>query len=492
MPASTLPPPSARGPAVRATLIALALLVPPCVWLARSFPSLIFEDDAYFYLQIAWNVATGHGSSFDGLHVTNGYHLLWSGLLVPLAWSCHVLGLGKLGLVAAATATAIVMAVLSVWSAFDDPYERMLGLTFFVLCGLTMESVVLTALLLVAVRALRRELRLTPLSFGVVCALVPLARIDFSFVVPTLALLLGRAEGAASPRPRLALVAVLGTCAGLGIQLGLEQLLFGSWSSVSSAYKTDLARARGGLALLTLNLGSTGNRLRLLALAVLALLAARPARDRAPGAARTALLALGVIMAPVVVHLFLSELRDWYVMASLLLALLLASRGGAPLRLRRATCAGLSLMLLGASAAYLVLMRHDMVRTARFIEEARRVLSPTDRIYQVDGSGFTGFLLNATVVNGDGLVNSWDYRRRLRADALQGYLTELGATHVITNEPTRDRTLVDHHGVRVESGMATLVLDTGETRHPHARFRLYALGTPREPASEGTAHADER
>lgn len=34
-------------------------------------------DDAFYYFAIARNVAHGLGSTFDGLHVTNGYHPLW-------------------------------------------------------------------------------------------------------------------------------------------------------------------------------------------------------------------------------------------------------------------------------------------------------------------------------------------------------------------------------------------------------------------------------
>lgn len=43
-----------------------------------------FEDDAYFYFQIARNVAHGHGFTFDGVHATNGFQPLWLFVLVPV------------------------------------------------------------------------------------------------------------------------------------------------------------------------------------------------------------------------------------------------------------------------------------------------------------------------------------------------------------------------------------------------------------------------
>jgi hypothetical protein len=36
-----------------------------------------FDDDFFYYAQIARELARGHGSTFDGVHMTNGYHPLW-------------------------------------------------------------------------------------------------------------------------------------------------------------------------------------------------------------------------------------------------------------------------------------------------------------------------------------------------------------------------------------------------------------------------------
>lgn len=36
-----------------------------------------YDDDFFYYLKIALNLAAGHGSTFDGIHHTNGYQPLW-------------------------------------------------------------------------------------------------------------------------------------------------------------------------------------------------------------------------------------------------------------------------------------------------------------------------------------------------------------------------------------------------------------------------------
>jgi hypothetical protein len=56
------------------------LLSRPASWLVGIVP-----DDAFYYLQIARHLAAGHGSTFDGVHTTSGYHPGWLALLVPLA-----------------------------------------------------------------------------------------------------------------------------------------------------------------------------------------------------------------------------------------------------------------------------------------------------------------------------------------------------------------------------------------------------------------------
>jgi hypothetical protein len=46
-------------------------------FLAGAAQLAFFDDDFYYYLQIARSLAHGHGSTFDGIHYTNGYHPLW-------------------------------------------------------------------------------------------------------------------------------------------------------------------------------------------------------------------------------------------------------------------------------------------------------------------------------------------------------------------------------------------------------------------------------
>lgn len=52
---------------------------------AHNFPNQWFtRDDAYYYFKVAQNISEGHGSTFDGINRTNGYHPLWLWINVPI------------------------------------------------------------------------------------------------------------------------------------------------------------------------------------------------------------------------------------------------------------------------------------------------------------------------------------------------------------------------------------------------------------------------
>jgi len=52
---------------------------------AYNLPNKWFtRDDAYYYFKIAQNISEGHGSTFDGINPTNGYHPLWTLVCVPI------------------------------------------------------------------------------------------------------------------------------------------------------------------------------------------------------------------------------------------------------------------------------------------------------------------------------------------------------------------------------------------------------------------------
>jgi hypothetical protein len=53
--------------------------------------SIGFEDDFFYYAEAAKNLVLSGASTFDGVHLTNGYHPLWFLVIVAIT---KIFGIG--------------------------------------------------------------------------------------------------------------------------------------------------------------------------------------------------------------------------------------------------------------------------------------------------------------------------------------------------------------------------------------------------------------
>ncbi|HET9315207.1 MAG TPA: hypothetical protein VFQ51_06430, partial [Vicinamibacteria bacterium] len=229
-----------RATAVPALGVLLyASLVGVALWTA-GVP--LTHEDGFYYFAIARNLAAGHGSTFDGLHATNGYHPLWlwvlagvHGLAPPgraLVWGTAL----QAALMAAAAALAFLAArrVLPAWPAvlaalvFVGLTERMALSGLELMLHAALVAACALSWLAGDAHATRRSLRL-----GVLLALGVLARLDVVLLVVALAAAVppgvGRRERvlALAGPPLLVLAAYL----------AWNQLAFGHPFPVSAAAK---------------------------------------------------------------------------------------------------------------------------------------------------------------------------------------------------------------------------------------------------------------
>jgi hypothetical protein len=73
---------SSSGGEIVVVFLFIAVVV--SIFLLISTFGVQLVDDGYYYLQIARNIASGNGFTFDGLNPTNGFHPLWQLMLVPI------------------------------------------------------------------------------------------------------------------------------------------------------------------------------------------------------------------------------------------------------------------------------------------------------------------------------------------------------------------------------------------------------------------------
>jgi hypothetical protein len=78
----------------------------------QAFLAHTLVDDAYYYLEIAGRAAASPWPSFDGIHVTTGFHPLWALLLAPIA---RLLPADGLWLPRVAAALSSLLMFMAAW-----------------------------------------------------------------------------------------------------------------------------------------------------------------------------------------------------------------------------------------------------------------------------------------------------------------------------------------------------------------------------------------
>ena len=213
-----------------------------------------FQDDLFYYLKIASNLVAGHGSTFDGVHPTNGYHPLYFALLAILTridagfpFLCVCLCL--LAVTASVVSVLAIRAVLQQCAPENAVLADPLAVLVLVPCFNTfyqgMETTLTLPLgfLLLAwwSRALARLSPLTPASAaqgGLLASLLVLSRLDSALLVVLLVAttaLARRRFPSVTRATALSFACVLAVC--LVPYFSLNKLYFGAWLPLSGVAK---------------------------------------------------------------------------------------------------------------------------------------------------------------------------------------------------------------------------------------------------------------
>ncbi|RME21939.1 MAG: hypothetical protein D6798_16985 [Deltaproteobacteria bacterium] len=227
----------------RWSLVLLGTCAAICAALAAWKPGLFFVDDAWFYLQIGRNIALGHGSTFDGVGRTNGYHPLWQAIVAGIGWLLSADRVAMRAAVHLLQAVLVGVAGLTLVRAgrrFGQEYSGVVVAS--VVLGLLadrgwgsegMLNLALHGAVLLAWSQARGDDRHRDLTTGLLAGLLILARLDTAFFVGALVALQLRRAGPASAA-RLAIGATLPVLPYLLSNL----LLFGGIVPVSGAIKS--------------------------------------------------------------------------------------------------------------------------------------------------------------------------------------------------------------------------------------------------------------
>ena len=219
-----------------------------------------YSDDAFYYFQIARNLADGQFSTFDGgITRTNGYHPLWMLLITPLWWvfdpdgALFAIKVFEIMLVAGAVALIVVAARLArvywvlLFAALPMLY-RAEGLLWGLeaAAGLFMLGLLFLALVLFAREPGRWRWLLTAVAF-----LLPWVRLEYAAIsvaaTGTLCFIewswrdgghgRGPGGGVRSVPSLAAFTPLLGACVGVLVYFAWNGIAFGGIVPVSGAAK---------------------------------------------------------------------------------------------------------------------------------------------------------------------------------------------------------------------------------------------------------------
>ncbi|HET6277985.1 MAG TPA: hypothetical protein VFG08_04300 [Candidatus Polarisedimenticolia bacterium] len=440
-------------------------------FLRREALAALFEDDAFYYYQIARNIVAGIGPTFDGIHPTNGFHPLWMFVLLPI-FAFLPGDLSPLRAVAGLETALVALALVALFRALRERLtviEAMLipmlllalpGSRGILASGL--ESALLLWALTLAWRHYLHVAESDPpgarrfLALGGWCAVAFLARPEAGLLVPAV-LLLARARfsrrvasfSAFCLPPAITVIAYI----------SWNRLLFGTWLPISGMTKSYHAasaspsiwlkrlidfpwlgreiilRAKGVPSLLLLPAPDRIAGIILLGLFIGALWRWRKALAASVRHARVALLFVvsgGMVFADLLVAGYLPA---WYqapillCTACLLGMLGMRSRRLAGGMLLAALCCALARVpatawMLRDSTRYQAASR---IRAAEFIREST---SPSTRIGSWN-AGMLGYFSHRSVINLDGLANDMSYYRRVtQGRRLENYLIDERVSYI--------------------------------------------------------------
>jgi hypothetical protein len=480
-----------------------------------TYVSVLNIDDSFYYDQIARNFAHGLFSTFDGVNPTNGYHPLWAAMLTPVfalvADPMLALRLAKmleLALLLAAGLMIMAAGRRAGWSpilAAAAPIALFATPMLYSGMETAIQVLLFAGLMLALVRRFAEPQRASPIGWIVLaCCLLPWARLEsLSAAAAALAVLVVHAFWCDRRRLPLALAGGAALGASVAAYFLYNHLVFGLAAPVSGAIKNYWSALRfaeaGGYhaidnlkhyywahhAHLWLTLGMAGAALGSWASPGYRAgrLAANHALDALVlilAAAYAARLAYGVAFVHYAYdnayyytpYLTLQALAGPFLVSrGVLLFRLLSPRLRLPAQTPNAAAALALLAIVALAQPWTVAAkwRTDATRPnwqassydgAMWIDRHL----PRDAIVGSPDSGVVGYFAHRRVINLDGLVNSADFLRAMKAGKLEAWIQRAGVTH-----------LANAVGVDSADGCA-FIAAAGVQRSPYGGCRLLYEG----------------
>jgi hypothetical protein len=145
-----------------------------------------------------------------------------------------------------------------------------------------------------------------------------------------------------------------------------------------------------------------------------------------------------------ILHLLLNlcfnreALREWYLSGNVYISAVTLSTILKKGKIR------IELLAIGVVCIFMFYFYHSRITNTRnnfvyeYAREIKNQVAPDETVFQIDYSGFVGFFSERKVINGDGLVNSFEYNDYVKRNALPEYLKKYKVDYYSTYAANSD------------------------------------------------------
>jgi len=428
-----------------------------------------FPDDAFYYIQTAWNFSTTGKISFDGVNWTNGFHPLFflvSSILTFLFPKSHLLNVFFL-LNVFLVFTAIILCVQKIFSSEDNKIKKWIFIIFslppfffytWTSCGLEAGMVILITVLFFWAWVLAHRKNFTDqrqnLYLGGTITCLMMTRLDLILVLAPFILFLCYRflqKKSVIGLQHIAAIFSLPLFWGgfyLTINIGFTGHVVPISGVAKSFFSVPFWMSWNALTGEDI-LGSIFAILPIFGSLTIFICAIIPSiRSRFPSIPLTGILLLntGMVFFYLYLYFFASHFFSWYLSfpaAVLLISGVMVTEKTLPAFLSMEFQKRFGVLIFGcalffnvsANIYFLVrLVPWDFNVSYHLLNIARKVdqLSGPDAVIGTFDAGIIGFFTAGRVINLDGLANNFDYLDNyLIPGRLQEYFTKQGITHFL-------------------------------------------------------------
>lgn len=404
------------------------------------------SDDTYFYLKTALNFSSGNGSSFDGINLTNGYHPLW---FLILSFYYYIIGLllntspelllrltFVLITILNGFSIYLLIKVVDRLSLFKSKFTFYglliftLPFTFFYVLG-TEKNITVLLFILYSYFFVNDDAskNIYWKARAITLALIFLSRIDLGIISGSVLILFESRFLNKNKIFRMLLIFIITVL----IYAFINKMIFDIYSSISSKYKFSLDVV-SNLQFFPTPLSNPIDFGMLSIFLVGGLVYFVFIRLNNFELKRNNLFEILFVISFIFLlsNLFFNKqgAREWYYIFPVFTSLTLFFTVIDKLNLARL----LFYIVVIVTGIYFTLFRlnyynHDSAYT--FSKELKHKVKESETVFQIDYSGLIGFFSERKVVNGDGLINSYDYYKVLKNNQLMKYLKILNPDYFV-------------------------------------------------------------